>query len=75
MHFLPVGIITKVGIDRLEARNVQLAFDCPNCGSARITIKSNNGSGMQDVQCHKCDVNIILDCLNLTVINERAPKG
>ena len=69
-----MGKITKFGIERLESRNVQLAFDCPNCGTARINLSSNNGSGIEDVQCHKCHVNIILDSLNLTVINERMPK-
>ena len=69
-----MGKITKFGMERLEARDVQLTFDCPNCGTARIKISSNNGSGIEDVQCHKCHVNIILDSLSLTVINERMPK-
>lgn len=69
-----MGKITKFSIERLEARNFQLAFDCPNCGAARIKISGNNGSGIEDVECHKCHVNIILDSLNLTVINERMPE-
>jgi len=69
-----VGKITKFGIDRLEHRRVEVSVDCPNCGAARITMSSNNGSGIDDVQCPKCDISIILDTLNLTVINERAPS-
>ena len=69
-----MGIITKFGIDRLEARNLELAVDCPNCGATRITISGNNGAGIEDVECRRCHVNIILDSLNLTVINERIPR-
>ena len=70
-----MGNITKFGIDRLETRNVVLEMDCPNCGSARLRFSSNNGSGIEDIQCHKCNVNIILDSLNLTVINESMPHN
>lgn len=65
-----MGNITKFGIERLEARHVKLALDCPNCGSARVSLSGNNGSGIDGVRCPKCRVNIILDSLNLTVVNE-----
>jgi len=69
-----VGNITKFGIERLDSRNLLVEMDCPNCGTARIEFYSDNGSGIQDVTCYKCHVNIILDTLNLTVVNEARPK-
>jgi len=68
-----VGKITKFDIGRLEARNLELSIDCPNCGTARIILSSNNRDGVADITCPKCHVNIILDSLSLTVINENAP--
>ena len=68
-----MGKITKLGIERLEPRHLELELDCPNCGTARIKLMGNNGSGIDEVQCPKCHVNIILDSLNLTVINESVP--
>ena len=69
-----MGKIAKFDIGRLEQRNPELYLDCPNCGAARIVLSYANGTGMDDVQCPKCNNRIILDTLNITVINENAPS-
>lgn len=70
-----VGNIMKYSLDRLVQRHFELKLDCPNCGSARITISAGNGRGHpKDVSCPKCGIEIILDGLNLTVVNEAAAK-
>jgi len=64
-----VGNISKYSIDRLEERNIELRFDCPYCGGARIGLKYKNKEDFWNgVVCHKCKSRVILDSLNLTVL-------
>ncbi len=68
-----VGNISKYGKERLRHRNVELKVDCPNCGTARITLAYNgNGDIWDDVTCPKCHSRIIMDNLSLTVMVERS---
>jgi len=65
-----VGKISKYNIERLEARNIELRFDCPYCGSARIGIKFKNQMDYWDgIVCPKCKSRVILDNLSLTVVH------
>ena len=64
----------KFDIGRLEQRNPELHIDCPNCGTARIKFSINNGNGIDDIKCPKCDHRIIVDSLNITVIREAKPQ-
>jgi DNA-directed RNA polymerase subunit RPC12/RpoP len=65
-----VGKISKYNIERLGARNVELRFDCPYCGSARIGIKYRNQMDFWDgIVCPKCKSRVILDNLSLTVVH------
>ena len=66
-----MGKIVKLGIDRLGQRHFELNLDCPNCGSARIKIVGGNGH-LDDISCPKCGIQIILDALNITIVNESA---
>lgn len=72
-----VGKIVKYNIDRLEARNIELRFDCPHCGAARIGIRYKGQEDFWDgTMCPKCKSRVILDDLSLTVVNERViPEG
>ena len=65
-----MGKISKYSIDRLEERNIELRFDCPYCGSARIGIKYRNQTDFWDgIVCPKCKSRVILDNLSLTVLH------
>lgn len=64
-----MGKISKYSIDRLEERNIELRFDCPYCGGARIGLKYKNQEDFWNgVVCHKCKSRVILDSLSLTVL-------
>ena len=64
-----MGKISKYNIERLETRNIELRFDCPYCGSARIGIKYKNQMDFWDgIVCPKCKIRVILDNLSLTVV-------
>ena len=66
-----MGRIMKLGMERLERRHLEVGLDCPNCGSARIVIKGGNGDGhLVGKTCPKCGIEIILDGLNITVVDE-----
>ena len=66
-----MGRIMKLGMERLERRHLEVSLDCPNCGSARIVMKGGNGDGhLLGKSCPKCGIEIILDGLSITVINE-----
>jgi DNA-directed RNA polymerase subunit RPC12/RpoP len=70
-----VGKITKYGIERLGERNVELRFDCPYCGSARIGIKYKGRMDFFDgIVCPRCKSRVILDNLSLTVVQEVSLK-
>jgi len=67
-----VGKISKYSIERLRERNVELRFDCPYCGSARIGIKYRNKTDFWDgITCPKCKSRVILDNLSLTVVQDK----
>ena len=53
-----------------EMVNLIMGVDCPNCGAARIVL--NGTSELDDIQCPKCGVQLILDALNLTGVYERS---
>lgn len=66
-----MGKITKYGIERLGDRNIDLRFDCPYCGSARIGIKYKGRRDFWDgIVCPRCKSRVILDNLSLTVVLE-----
>ncbi len=66
-----MGKITKYGIDRLKERNIELRFDCPYCGSARIGITYRSKIDYWDgIVCPKCKSRVILDNLSLTVVHD-----
>lgn len=66
-----MGRILKLGMERLERRHLEVGLDCPNCGSARIIMKGGNGDGhLAGKSCPKCGVEIILDGVNITVVDE-----
>ncbi|MFO7618561.1 MAG: hypothetical protein R6W91_02740 [Thermoplasmata archaeon] len=68
-----MGRIMKFGMERLERRHLEVGLDCPNCGSARIVIKGGNGDGhLVGKTCPKCGIDIILDGLSITVVDEAA---
>jgi len=67
-----VGKIVKYSIDRLEERNIELRFDCPYCGAARIGINYRGQEDFWDgTMCPKCKSRVILDDLSLTVVKEK----
>jgi DNA-directed RNA polymerase subunit RPC12/RpoP len=66
-----VGKITKYTIERLGDRNIEIRFDCPYCGSARIGIKYKGKADFWDGRvCPRCKSRVILDNLSLTVVQE-----
>lgn len=68
-----MGRITKYDIARLGQRNFRLEMDCPNCGRARLRIGGGNGDSLPgEAECPKCGIQVILDALSVTVLNERA---
>lgn len=67
-----MGKISKYNIERLGERNIELRFDCPYCGSARIGIKYKNQADFWDgIKCPKCKSRVILDNLSLTVVQDK----
>jgi predicted RNA-binding Zn-ribbon protein involved in translation (DUF1610 family) len=68
-----MGRIMKFSMDRLERRHLEVILDCPNCGSARIVMKGGNGDGhLLGKSCPKCGIEVILDGVNITVVDEAA---
>jgi predicted RNA-binding Zn-ribbon protein involved in translation (DUF1610 family) len=68
-----MGRIMKFGMDRLERRHLEVSLDCPNCGSARLVMKGGNGDGhLLGKSCPKCGIEVILDGVNITVVDEAA---
>lgn len=66
-----MGRIVKYGMERLERRHLEVSLDCPNCGSARIVMEGGNGDGhLVGKSCPKCGIEIILEGLSITVVNE-----
>ena len=66
-----MGRIMKYGMERLDRRNLKVSLDCPNCGSARIVMNGGNGDGyLEGRTCPKCGIEIILDGVNITVVDE-----
>jgi len=66
-----MGRIMKFSMDRLERRHLEVILDCPNCGSAKIVLKGGNGDGhLLGRSCPKCGIEIILDGLSITVVDE-----
>ncbi len=66
-----MGRINKYSMDRLEERNIELRFDCPYCGRARIDLKYKSQEDLWNgVVCTKCKNRVILDNLSLTVVQK-----
>ncbi len=66
-----MGRIMKLGMERLERRNLEVRLDCPNCGSARIIMSGGNGDGhLAGKECPKCGIEIVLDGVSITVIDD-----
>ncbi len=66
-----MGRIMKFSMERLERRHLEVILDCPNCGSARIVMKGGNGDGhLLGKSCPKCGIEVILDGVNITIVNE-----
>ena len=67
-----VGIIGKFSLDRLKDPKMDLRFKCPYCKSAEIHLKNEEELNMWGgTECPKCESQIVLDSLSITVIREK----